>query len=550
MYNAGFLNASLSDLHLRCFDDRIYRLHRIVLCQSPFFQSLLLGGFSEESTTATPPTPMGGIKACRSHTTPSPTLTVHFEANITRAAFEFCLTRLYGGGPHLVLPPWADTASHPLSEVFHHNVEAYSRGRIVTPASMANKPISWLPFLANDSSSPSPFDGGRDPSAGIQPATPRFLLSLLVTATYLELTDIADSAMEMIIKSITPYTVTTYLKFALGHGIVGYDQAERDQPCRGCEGISTLAPEVQVSAGTMGAMHSEPRELSTSASTPNDGDDGDEGDDDDDDDDVDVIRGTEGEGCQAISCQLPYYYGKLSSRIAEACACYLAKWGVTTILPIEEHHATIKDYQYCFVQACPPPLKALFEAQPWLVLPEVRIWRIGGIPVSGSSLCGSRCARRQLKVHTSSLLYIYIHSLHPYQATWVRGILSSDSLYIGKSSKEGRDAEYDRYELAKRIVELRRREAKEDASPTEIDKGKGRARSLREELNERLTAKNEKCTHRENHPPSLAPVPDKLLNDEEEEVLEAIFEDGIMFSHFVSRCTQGPCASSLPNSSG
>lgn len=120
---------------------------------------------------------------------------VELSAPMTRAAFELCLARLYGGGPELVAPPWAKTSpTYPLSEPFERLLlkamgDQRERGR-------EGQAELWEEMGRVDK----------------QAATPTFLLSLLATSTYLEIPSIAATALEMIQTTITPWTVTSYLK--------------------------------------------------------------------------------------------------------------------------------------------------------------------------------------------------------------------------------------------------------------------------------------------------------------------------------------------------
>ncbi|KAK4049650.1 hypothetical protein OIV83_003925 [Microbotryomycetes sp. JL201] len=101
----GLLNATLSDLNLVAFN-RFYRLHRLVLAgQSGFFNSLLSGGFAEQHVAS-------GKRN-------SDVVTIELAPPMQRNAFEFCLARLYGGGPDLVPPLWAQASvQYPLSAMF------------------------------------------------------------------------------------------------------------------------------------------------------------------------------------------------------------------------------------------------------------------------------------------------------------------------------------------------------------------------------------------------------------------------------------------------
>ena len=207
LYTSGLLNASLADVHLVAFGG-FYRLHRIVLGQSEFFRTLLSGGFAEERT---------GPRAARG-ADEGEVIEVEMAQPMTRAAFEFCLARLYGGGPELVPPPWARTSqTHPLSAAFDR---------------------LWQGARPREGDDQAEWD--ELARADVQPATPTFLLSLLAVSTYLEIPSIQTQALSLIHSTITPWTVGQYLAFALGHGLGrNASELELDGPCRGLESVAT-----------------------------------------------------------------------------------------------------------------------------------------------------------------------------------------------------------------------------------------------------------------------------------------------------------------------
>ncbi|KAF7306467.1 BTB domain-containing protein [Mycena indigotica] len=188
-----------------------YRLHRVVLTQAGFFSSLFTAGFAESSR----------IKA-------QPEVTIVFDdANITRAAFEFCISRLYGGGPPLhISSSLIPTTSHPLTTAF--------------------------PFTSNiDSSIPQ----------GHHPATPRFLLSLLATSVYLSIPLVAAQALSSILSTIGPHTVLSYLNFALGKVIPAPKPNEPDSAV-GLEHIAEAIPSQDDASSAYSTVNEDPRKVS------------------------------------------------------------------------------------------------------------------------------------------------------------------------------------------------------------------------------------------------------------------------------------------------
>jgi hypothetical protein len=290
LYTSGFLSGALSDLsvHVPAFS-RVYPLHRLFLAQSDFFRTLLSGGFAEESSTRDT----------------QATLLLHLEPNINRSAFEFCLARLYGGGPELVPPPWARSSlERPLG--------------LLLPVPPLG-PLHWSTIVGGawaELARPS-----------VQPATPHFLISLLITAEYLGLESIAQLAIDKIQETLTPWTVPIYLRFALGGGLVGISEQERQAGCAGVETVGALA-----------------------VGRPESG--------------ADQGRGN--------------FYGPLGGRVGEACACWLVRWG-GDILALEETREVL-DGERPLVSN--PAVDALLQRQPWLACPELRLWRHGGLPAS------------------------------------------------------------------------------------------------------------------------------------------------------------------------
>ncbi|KAJ7456442.1 hypothetical protein FB451DRAFT_1353827 [Mycena latifolia] len=166
----SFLHGRTPDvaLRVRASWHATYKLHRIILIQAGFFNSLFTAGFAESSPQ------------------PEEIDIIFDDTNITRAAFELCIARLYGGGPPLhIFPSLVPSNAQPLTSAF--------------------------PFTSVDLHPPTP--------SGHHPGTPRFLLSLLATSVYLSIPSLAAHALSSILSTIGPYTVLQYLDFALGKPI-------------------------------------------------------------------------------------------------------------------------------------------------------------------------------------------------------------------------------------------------------------------------------------------------------------------------------------------
>lgn len=342
LVQSALLNSSCHDVTLSCFS-RHYRVHRIFLIQSSFFSALLQGQYAEGLNYTVPGNAAGPSGAVSSSSGGGQVLELHFDdPNITRPAFEYCLARLYGSAPQLQLPSWAlPTNGQPLSSAW-------------TPASSTSP--------THGETSRRPITSTNDlPPLGegcAMPATPRFLLSLLATSLYLGIPSLTSSTLTLIMASFTPYTVPTYLSFALGKPILGAREArlreedhdrswwdwELEGPCWGLEGVGKLV----ASSGDEEEedfQSYDPKQESTTPPTE-------ECFDEAEDHKPTRSSSMQGQGAitdfhqakasrdstpQAIpprpaSSAPPLLdYGATAHRIAESVFCYLARWGVDLV---------------------------------------------------------------------------------------------------------------------------------------------------------------------------------------------------------------------------
>ncbi|KAI5834748.1 hypothetical protein K523DRAFT_262317 [Schizophyllum commune Tattone D] len=228
----SFLQRRTADATLRIAAwNVLYRVHKVVLIQAGFFRGLFDGGFVEEGGDAVD--------------------LVFVDRNISRAAFELCLARLYGGGPPL-----------------HFNPE-----------------------------SPVP--------EGHQVADPGFLLSLLATALYLSIPHIASQALAAVLSSVGPYTLIQYLDFALGLPI----RADSGPPAVGLESVAEEYEDEddRLSSTKFDTAHSIASHAPSTASTAS----------------LDSYAAGTDPGANER-----HTYGAISDKIGEACAAWLARWGV------------------------------------------------------------------------------------------------------------------------------------------------------------------------------------------------------------------------------
>ena len=282
------------------------------------------------------------------------------------------MSRLYGGGPTLfVSPNLIPTTEHPL-----------------TP------PFSGV------------FHKDEVPS-GQQPASHRFLLSLLATSIYLSIPSIAAQTLSLILKTVGPTTITDYLNFACGTSLIITNPQPCDiRPAVGLENIATHADDIDTESMTHRQFT---KECSLSSF-----DTGKEklcmiGAEDGLPDSEEAVNE------EGIPKEPSCHYGKLSDKIGEACACWLTRWAVD-ILQLEiEDCSGVGDCDIAGADSGRMTTQE-FDNNPSQLL----IWRRGGLT-----------------------------------AKWVSSIISADTLFVRN--------ERERYDLARKIVEHRRKDGIVDA---------------------------------------------------------------------------------------
>ncbi|EPQ61110.1 hypothetical protein GLOTRDRAFT_53870 [Gloeophyllum trabeum ATCC 11539] len=376
----SFLEGRTADVILRvkgCWH-ALYKLHRVVLIQSGFFQSLFTGAFVES---------VHKFRASGHNSRADEVEIVFDDPNITRPG-AICIARLYGGGPALhISPSLLPSPSNPLTASF--------------------------PCPPNPSAHPTP--------TGQHPATPPFLLSLLATAVYLAIPSVAAQALTMILNSVGPYTVMRYLGFAIGCGIGGTEEVEALS--EGAVGLETVAEMIKDEDPEEDEEPSKPPPLSPSpakheddAETPDDiaknldymevkkEDPADISSSSSSSSQEDLPSGAQPDADEGPS----YYYGAVSAKVGEACACWLARWG-RDMFAYEEKVADGKAAQ----PAPAPARRRATTVSADVVVPV--IWRRGGL-----------------------------------EPAWVKALIMSDFLFVS--------GERERYDLAKGVVEMRRRQ--------------------------------------------------------------------------------------------
>lgn len=241
---------------------------------------------------------------------------------------------------------------------------------------------------------------------GHHPATPRFLLSLLATAIYLSVPSVASQSLRHILTTVGPTTAIRYLNFAIGKGI-GPDEESAPEAALGLEHIAEIP---KPGAADITSISSR---LSCFAM------------EDDETRKEDPAEAVFDEDCEEGSADERHFiYGGVSDKVGEAAACWLARWGYD-MLAYEADELSLTgtisgpSLRVPSHNASSPPVLAQTHQ------PTPLIWRRGGL-----------------------------------DARWVRAILSSDLLFIR--------GERERYEMAKAVLELRRKDGVDEGEEKEF----------------------------------------------------------------------------------
>ncbi|KXN87535.1 hypothetical protein AN958_08469 [Leucoagaricus sp. SymC.cos] len=296
----------------------VYKLHRLILIQSGFFQSLFTAGFIESSLNK------------RSSKYGCDVVDIVFpDQNITRAAFEVCIARLYGGGPPLhVSSSITPTAAQPLTPSFPN---------VLPPES-------------------TPPDH--------QSATPHFLLSLLATSIYLSIPSIATQALSLILSTIGPTTVLPYLNFALGKPLDPFVPFGEPGAAVGLEDVALLIEEEEDSPSTDIHLHrpSEGEEFSDILS------------------DLAIKDDTSSEENTSLNDSgqeddIVCHYGAVSNKIGGACACWLARWAVDMLA----HETRQRAPTPVLSRKAPTSEQPVTSVESLPAQTEILIWGRGGL---------------------------------------------------------------------------------------------------------------------------------------------------------------------------
>ena len=236
--------------------------------------------------------------------------------------------------------------------------------------------------------------------------TPRFLLSLLVTAIYFSIPSVAGQSLKYILTTVGPTTAIRYLNFAIGKGI-GPEEENTPEAAVGLEHLAEIpepgATEVSSISSRLSCLPMEDDETRK-------------------EDPANTIYDEDREA--ESSDERHFIYGGVSDKVGEAAACWLTRWGHDMLTYEEEapsSHGIISGSP--FKKRSYSAFPTTVPAQGCQLIPL--IWRRGGL-----------------------------------DARWARAILSSDLLFVR--------GERERYEMAKAVLELRRKDGTDEEEEKEF----------------------------------------------------------------------------------
>lgn len=236
--------------------------------------------------------------------------------------------------------------------------------------------------------------------------TSRFLLSLLATAIYLSIPSVAGQSLKYILTTVGPTTVIRYLNFAIGKGI----GPEEEHAPETAVGLEHLAEIPKSDAADVASLSSKLACLPI---------------EDDETRKEDPAEAISDEGCEEDPSDGRHFiYGGVSDKVGEAAACWLTRWGYDMLTYEEGGCSSTATISGSPLQKFShnAPSTALFVKAPQ---PMPLIWRRGGL-----------------------------------NARWAKAILSSDLLFVR--------GERERYEMARAVLELRRKDGIDEEEEKEF----------------------------------------------------------------------------------
>ena len=258
-------------------------------------------------------------------------------------------------------------------------------------------------------------------------------MSLLAVSVYLSVPSLAAQALGSIISTIGPFTVIDYLRFAYGEGIGPFEE-EDFNPLVGLEHVAQLVKDdPQDSPSTSGTKPARDEvvhglsqsldEISVADQVPTSHRGEDLSVEKEDPAELSSESDSPTSSLNETETDHFFSYGAVSDKIGESCVCWLARWGADILVCEQQASSTPKQFSPSPSNPTPPAISRRPTASRWRPShPDVEssprvplIWRRGGLT-----------------------------------ATWVRALVSSDLLFVR--------GEWERYDLARTVVELRRSE--------------------------------------------------------------------------------------------
>ncbi|KAI9572594.1 hypothetical protein HD554DRAFT_2061353 [Boletus coccyginus] len=252
---------------------------------------------------------------------------------------------------------------------------------------------------------------------GHHPATPAFLLSLLATSIYLSIPSLASQALAHILNTVGPYTVIPYLRFATGSAL----DFPTEQDSDAAVGLEHIAEILKPSSSPSPSDSHDPladklHDLDIQKEDPAESD-------------------SESESTERPRFSPSFNYGSVSDKIGEAAACWLARWGPDMLLH-EERASCASHLPLAPTPSHPPISRPRSETSP------------------------SRPPTDESPPPTPDRVPL-VWARGGLTSTWIRELVSSDALFV--------KGERERYDLARTVAELRRRQGIDDDEEKDWD---------------------------------------------------------------------------------
>ncbi|CAL1696775.1 unnamed protein product [Somion occarium] len=389
---ASFLAQQTSDVTLRVRGSwsAIYKLHRVILIQAEFFKSLFTSGFVESKS-----------RSFRKTDRTEWIDIVFDDPNITRATFEICIARLYGGGPQLYIPPsLIPTPTHPLTP----SPPFYNSSDLDAPNLQYACPPDY------------------------HPASPRFLLSLLATSAFLSIPRVASQALTSILREPDPEV--DYEDPVAAVGLESVAELIEEEGEGIVEGYVLTPDKDEQIAEKLDEMHLD--ETTKHCGSP---------------DATSFMErshsSSSGDTSGSNTPSREFHYGGLSDKVGEAAMCWLTRWAADICRYEDQEDSRTNDTTPDIY-----PATQLFSS-------STTRKRAATIPSGTATDAEFAHPSKMLLSLDGGVSVPSIWRRGGLTADWVRRVLSSDALFV--------TGEKERYDLCRTIVDMRRREGIEPA---------------------------------------------------------------------------------------